>query len=366
MQFLFFAFSFFFLFQCQAKFVTQLNAKNFDTYVLSGTWFVQFYTPWCGVCKKSLVVWQNLAERMREENPHINFGTINGDACPKLVLRLGVQQYPAFLLFEHGGTGTYLKYNNTEPEVREKKLEHFIFAYTHKRPEQDREHITLRYFKSRGRAEIIRLTLEASGLTYDQALHSSEEWPAIKEAGIASGTLPFGQVPAIRIDHRDLVQSAAIVRYIGAKHNLIPHEYQTEVEILMGGVEDLYKRYSGLIYSEDFTSKKDEYVNNVLPIWLEHFERYLGKTASSYLVGNVLTVADLCLFNVVTVNLAMSVDCLRDFPLLEKHVKTISTYEPIKHYLLSDRRLSNQNDPSAHFDTPEQPSPYWDILKSSL
>jgi hypothetical protein len=48
------------------------------------------------------------------------------------------------------------------------------------------------------------------------------QWPAIKAVGLADGSLPFGQVPALQYGGMHLVQTEAIIRYIGAQRGLIP------------------------------------------------------------------------------------------------------------------------------------------------
>ncbi len=45
-----------------------------------------------------------------------------------------------------------------------------------------------------------------------------DEWPKVKSSGIESGLLPFGQVPALHIDDMDVVQTGAIIRYLGRKY----------------------------------------------------------------------------------------------------------------------------------------------------
>lgn len=348
--------------KCHAAQPTVLNLddSNFDTSISSGFWFVQFYAPWCTSCMSNLTIWDKL-RRHTTDLKEVSIALIDVDASPSFVERFSITAYPTYLLFLSGSQNGYQRYYG---EVKPSGFEKFLRDEIMKKKQKT---IILRYFESRGRAEIIRLTLEACSLSYSQNLHTREEWPEIKQAGYESGMLPFAQVPSLSINQQDLVQTQSIVRYIGSMYGLIPSNIATEIDILLCGVEDLRTHYSKLVYDPKFVFKKDNYVNKVLPMWLSHFERYLSKTKSNYLVGDVLTVADLALFDIVTVNLAISDTCLENFPLLQNHVKTISFHEPIREYLLSNRRPSYQNGDKAYFDNKKKsPSPYWRTLLKSL
>jgi len=236
---------------------------------------------------------------MQREGKKIKVGVVYIDTSPDFVKRFNIKAYPTYLLFQHGSHGDYTRY------FGENKANEYKKFVIHHQTKKEEETIILRYFQARGRAEIIRLTMEACGLSYHQELHSSEEWPEIKKNGYESGLFPFGQVPSLMIDQQDLVQTSSIVRYIGTKCGLILPKFATHIDILMEGVEDLRRRYSKLVYSPTFVNDKDDYLNDVLPPWLGHFERYLSKTQSDYLVGDILSVADLALFEIVTANLAV-------------------------------------------------------------
>lgn len=75
--------------------------------------------------------------------------------------------------------------------------------------------VTITYFPSKGRAESIKCALQLARIPY--SFNAISDWPTMKEEGIKSGLLPFGQVPLVHIDGMDLVQSRAILRYIGEK-----------------------------------------------------------------------------------------------------------------------------------------------------
>jgi len=336
--------------------IISLDENNFDSSLASGDWFVQFLAPWSQKCTDDYPLWKKFAHIQSTGK----VGVVDVVANPEFIKRFNIRAYPTYILFQYGPDENYERYFG---EISFSAFDTFAINAAVKKAE---DMIILRYFKSRERGEIIRLTLEACGLLYEQHLHSSEEWPEIKKSGYGSGMLPFAQVPALHIDQRNLVQTMSIVRYIGSKHGLLPSNLAIEIDILLGGVEDLQTRYFKLVYNPNFVSEKDDYLTKVLPVWLGHFERYLSKSESDYLVGGVLTVADLALFDIVTANLAISESCLTDFPLLQKHVKMVSFHEPIRNYLISSRRPPYQNGASASIDNESEPSPYWNTLLKSL
>lgn len=217
--------------------------------------------------------------------------------------------------------------------------------------------VVLRYFETRGRAEVIRLALEEAGLHYRQELHSPEQWPSIKSAGIESGLFPFGQVPSLSYDGFHLVQSLAILRFLGQKHGFYPSKFeeQARVEMITGASEDFKLRYGRLIYDPEFDQKKTEYLQKTLPEWLSHFNRWLVQNKGEYLVGNRLTTADLAMFDVLAAHLSLDPQCLQPFPELEAFFLRIALRPAISKYLASDRRPKFQNGASASFDNKARP-----------
>jgi hypothetical protein len=77
----------------------------------------------------------------------------------------------------------------------------------------------LYYFDLAGRAESIRLACIHGGMAFEDIRLSSADFQELKQ----SGKLSFGQVPAMEVrENTVLVQSAAILRYVGKKTGLYP------------------------------------------------------------------------------------------------------------------------------------------------
>ena len=79
-----------------------------------------------------------------------------------------------------------------------------------RRLKRARAKITLKYFNIDGLGEPIRLALAMAGVSFeDHRFKERSEFIALKPS------LTFGQVPALFVDGTEMVQSAAVMRYIG-------------------------------------------------------------------------------------------------------------------------------------------------------
>ena len=108
---------------------------------------------------------------------------------------------------------------------------------------------TLHYFNIRGRAEAIRMAMHDQGIEFKDHSFSSDEWGKEQSDGLkakwnAEGKLAFGQVPMLEVDGMHIVQSHAILRYLGRKHGWYegtPHEL-VRVDLVADGTEDVRLR----------------------------------------------------------------------------------------------------------------------------
>lgn len=72
----------------------------------------------------------------------------------------------------------------------------------------------LTYFNARGSAELIRLIFAQTGITYEDQRLTSEEWAVMKP------NTPFGTLPVLEVDGKQITGTLPIARYVAESHNL--------------------------------------------------------------------------------------------------------------------------------------------------
>jgi prostaglandin-H2 D-isomerase / glutathione transferase len=143
------------------------------------------------------------------------------------------------------------------------------------------------------RGEECRLALHVAGLPFEDERLNRDQWAARK------ASTPFGALPVLAVDGRQLAQSNAILRYIGSQHGLHPAELFEAAthESLMCAVEEMRTRMGPIIRIKDEVEKKrarQDAAGGYLQEWGAAVERQLG--AGPYFAGAKLCVADLKLF----------------------------------------------------------------------
>eukprot|EP00584_Thalassiosira_punctigera_P002054 CAMPEP_0172527584 /NCGR_PEP_ID=MMETSP1067-20121228/2231_1 /TAXON_ID=265564 ORGANISM="Thalassiosira punctigera, Strain Tpunct2005C2" /NCGR_SAMPLE_ID=MMETSP1067 /ASSEMBLY_ACC=CAM_ASM_000444 /LENGTH=232 /DNA_ID=CAMNT_0013311347 /DNA_START=65 /DNA_END=763 /DNA_ORIENTATION=+ len=89
--------------------VTFEHQTQASTGQTTGKWLVKFYAPWCGHCKTLAPIWEQLDERLREDNPQDGIVVAKVDATKETQVanRFKVQSYPTLKYFADRKMYTY-------------------------------------------------------------------------------------------------------------------------------------------------------------------------------------------------------------------------------------------------------------------
>ncbi|MCJ7479295.1 MAG: thioredoxin [Candidatus Nanohaloarchaeota archaeon QJJ-7] len=76
-----------------------LDAERFEEVKESGeTWMVDFWAEWCGPCKQT----EPIVEEISEEMDDIKVGKVDVDEYQELATAQGVRSIPTFVILEDG------------------------------------------------------------------------------------------------------------------------------------------------------------------------------------------------------------------------------------------------------------------------
>lgn len=84
------------------KEVIVLSKDNFDERTKSGDWFIEFYSPRCGHCKRLAPTWDKLAETAADS---LHVAKVDCTSHQEVCRRFGVTGYPTIKLFQEGVPG---------------------------------------------------------------------------------------------------------------------------------------------------------------------------------------------------------------------------------------------------------------------
>ncbi|KAF4731250.1 hypothetical protein FOZ63_009409, partial [Perkinsus olseni] len=70
----------------------------------TGPWFVMFYAPWCGHCRKLLPTWEDLADEMYGQ---VNVAAVDVTANTEVGSRFTIKRLPTLYMINHGKVYRY-------------------------------------------------------------------------------------------------------------------------------------------------------------------------------------------------------------------------------------------------------------------
>jgi len=195
----------------------------------------------------------------------------------------------------------------------------------------------LHYFNGRGKAEGIRLMVAAAGVQFTEA-------PFIKEAAQMEklrkdNVLLFQQLPLLEMDGKNLVQSAAILRHIARKYNLYgkDEDEKVQIDMLTEGTRDFLSFFGGFAFADD-TKLYDDIRKKAIPRYMPVYEKIVSESKSGYLVGDALSMADVCLLEVLLHIPERVPEGFDGYPKLKEYMNRISSLPKIAAYLKGPQR----------------------------
>jgi len=185
------------------------------------------------------------------------------------------------------------------------------------------------YFPARGRAEAARYLFAYGKTPYEtKAVSMMEEWPKMK------GEMPFGSIPALYVDGKMLVQSAAIWRYLAREFGVDGKTNwdKAQADMLFDGVQDAVSAAGGMgpavmakFTNDDakFKTAWETYKQGSILPFLKRYTGFLKANASGrgqFFVGDYLTWADIVIAEFVDrMDVCFEPGILAGFPELKAH-----------------------------------------------
>ncbi|KAK8821422.1 hypothetical protein WA538_000790, partial [Blastocystis sp. DL] len=192
----------------------------------------------------------------------------------------------------------------------------------------------LYYFRDIGRGEAIRIALDLSGISYVEKTIMPVDWPAFKEQGMKDGTLPFGQLPLLKIDGMNLVESSSILRYLSAKY-ISPDadlKMATTIDIMVEGWNDVISGYSAHLFNNPCALYS--WIHKECDVLLSRLEAVYSRNNTAYFVSDDVTVVD-CIAIAAIENLSIDYpEVLLQHPVLTKYMGIVINHPSIKRSLM--------------------------------
>jgi prostaglandin-H2 D-isomerase / glutathione transferase len=152
------------------------------------------------------------------------------------------------------------------------------------------------------RAETSRIALFLGGIEFEDVRPNREEYQALK----ASGELPFGQLPILRVDGQAIGQTAGIARFCGKLSGLYPTDdlvAAARVDQVLDAATEITGQLGPSMRVKDPEEKlrlRVALAKSTLPRWLGYLESLLETNENGgYFVGASMTVADLAIWRMM-------------------------------------------------------------------
>ncbi|KAK6739292.1 hypothetical protein RB195_020999 [Necator americanus] len=192
------------------------------------------------------------------------------------------------------------------------------------------------YFDGRGRAECARQIFALAGHQYDDVRLTPEKFAEIKPK------LPFGQVPVLEVDGKQLAQSFAIARFLARQWGLSGSNAFDEA--VVDSLADQYADYCvevkpyvytllGFMNAGDLEQLKKDVMMPGRDKFLRFITKFLKKSKSGFLVGEKVTWVDLLISEHVADMSSRMPEYLDGFPEVKAHMVQVRALPKLKEWI---------------------------------
>jgi len=209
-----------------------------------------------------------------------------------------------------------------------------------------------------GRGEFVRLALEQAGADYvDIARRRGGEDLLMRWLGDAKIRHPPFAPPFLKAGRQVIGQTANILLFLGARHNLAPkneagrlwtHQLQLTVADFVVEIHDTHHPLGADFYYEEqrpeARRRAADFRKERLPKFLGYFEDVLKRNGGRYMIGKKLSYVDLSMFQIIAgLRYAFPhtmTKSKREHPLLGVLHDRVAMLPRISAYLKSKRRIT--------------------------
>jgi glutathione S-transferase len=176
--------------------------------------------------------------------------------------------------------------------------------------------LKLVYFDTKGIAETSRLILKISGVKFEDIRYAidfdkqnkSSDFERDKKLGLFDKSL--GKLPFLEIINNGAVeilsQPSSIERYLAKKYDLMGKTLLEEAKIdsVCEYIENIREHYRGITHYQKLKTDTDKhnYFTEHVKQELENLVRILESENMPYAIGNKLSLADICIYTLITVD----------------------------------------------------------------
>ena len=190
----------------------------------------------------------------------------------------------------------------------------------------------LTYFNGRGRAELTRLVFAQAGVEYTDERLTGEEWPARKPH------TPFGVLPVLEVDGKQLGGSLVMARYVAEKHGVAgSNDFENAIiASILDAVADLMTAIYSLMFEKDETKKPEKQKaleEQTIPTALANFEKFAAGNKDGWLVGSKATYGDFGVYLVLDHITATTPTVLDKYPALSQLKKNVESLPNIAKWI---------------------------------